>query len=254
MRLSSLLLAVLLAFSGALQAETVRVALASNFAGPMQEIARLFELESGYHVEMAVSSSGKIYAQIRHGAPFDVFLSADQTKPSALVKDGLALADSQFTYAIGRLVLWSTNADLIDASPSMSPDVLRSGNFRILAIANPLLAPYGEAAVEVLQKLGCYAAVNAKMVKGENIAQTFQFVQTGSADLGFVALSQLLDSGLANTGSQWPVPAAMHSPIRQDAVLLASAAEKPAALAFMRFLHAEQIRKLILDSGYLMAD
>jgi molybdate transport system substrate-binding protein len=250
MRRSLLAFAVLLSFCGALQADTVRVALAANFAGPMREIARLFELESGHHVEMAVSSSGKIYAQISHGAPFDVFLSADQSKPAALVAKGLAVADSQFSYALGRLVLWSTNPSLIDNSPT----ILSSGNFRMLAIANPLLAPYGEAAVEVLQRLACYERLGTKMVKGENIAQTFQFVATGSADLGLVALSQLRDSGLSDVGSQWSVPTAMHSPIRQDAVLLTSAAEKPAAVALMRFIQSEQIRQLIVESGYLLAD
>ncbi len=232
------------------QAETVRVAVASNFLGPMREIATLFERESGHRVEMVVSSSGKIYAQITHGAPFDVFLSADQTKPAALVADGLAVAASQFSYALGRLVLWSSYPDLIDNSP----DILCRSDFRILAIANPLLAPYGEAAMEVLQALGCYDALSAKLVRGENIAQTFQFVQTGSADLGFIALSQQRDSGLATTGSQWLVPATMHNPIRQDAVLLKSALEKPAALALLVFMRSEQVRNLIQASGYLLPD
>lgn len=243
-------LVCLLCFCHVLSADTVRVAVASNFAGPMREIARLFTSQSGHQVEMVASSSGKIYAQVRHGAPFDVFLSADQSKPSALVASGLAVAGSQFTYALGRLVLWSTNPSLIDNSP----EIIRRGDFRILAIANSLLAPYGEAAVEVLQKLGVFDEVAAKLVRGENIAQTFQFVKTGSADLGFIALAQLRDTGLAVSGSQWPVPETMHRPIRQDAVLLTSAAEKKAALALMRFLQSDQIRQVIAASGYLLAD
>ncbi len=232
------------------QAETVRVAVASNFLGPMREIATLFERESGHRVEMVVSSSGKIYAQITHGAPFDLFLSADQAKPAALVANGLAVATSQFSYAVGRLVLWSSKPNLIDNSPGI---ICRS-DFRILAIANPLLAPYGQAAMEVLRELGCDDALSTKLVRGENIAQTFQFVQTGSADLGFIALAQLQDAGLAATGSQWQVPATMHSPIRQDAVLLKSAAEKPAALALLAYIRSEQARALIQASGYRLPD
>jgi molybdate transport system substrate-binding protein len=243
------LIAVFCFFAYSVQADTVRVALASNFAGPMREIARLFEQESGHRLEMVVSSSGKIYAQISHGAPFDVFLSADQAKPAALIADGLALADSRFTYALGRLVLWSRNPQLFN-----SADIIQSGDFRILAIANPLLAPYGEAAVEVLEALGRYASLGPKIVRGENIAQTFQFVGTGSADLGFVALSQLQDSGWLGRGSQWLVPSTMHRPIRQDAVLLKSAAEKPAAVALFQFLQSKPIQKLILESGYLLTD
>ncbi len=242
--------ALLLFLAGTAHADTVRVALASNFAGPMREIARLFELESGHRVELVVSSSGKIYAQIAHGAPFDVFLSADQAKPAALIADGLAVTDSRFTYAVGRLVLWSLDPQLINNSA----DIIRRGNFRIMAIANPLLAPYGEAATEVLQQLDSDGRLASKIVRGENIAQTFQFVATGSADLGFVALSQLQDAGLAASGSQWLVPPTMHGPIRQDAVLLNAAAENPAAVALFTFLQSEPIRTLILESGYLLDD
>lgn len=242
--------ALLLFLAGTAHADTVRVALASNFAGPMREIARLFELESGHRVELVVSSSGKIYAQIAHGAPFDVFLSADQAKPAALIADGLAVTESRFTYAVGRLVLWSLDPQLINNSA----DIIRRGNFRIMAIANPLLAPYGEAATEVLQQLDSDGRLASKIVRGENIAQTFQFVATGSADLGFVALSQLQDAGLAASGSQWLVPATMHGPIRQDAVLLNAAAENPAAVALFTFLQSEPIRTLILESGYLLDD
>ncbi|MDF1692393.1 MAG: molybdate ABC transporter substrate-binding protein [Zhongshania sp.] len=244
------LLSCILWFSGFLQADTVRVALASNFAAPMREIARLFELESGHQVDMVVSSSGKIFAQIRYGAPFDVFLSADASKPSALVAKGLAVADSQFSYAIGRLVLWSPKPTLFDNSPA----ILRGSLFKTLALANPLHAPYGEAAVEVLSQLGLYEALAGKIVRGENIAQTFQFISTGNAELGFVALSQLRDRRQVEIGSQWLVPATMHSPIRQDAVLLTPAADKPAALEFMQFLQSAPIRELISASGYLLAD
>ena len=222
--------ALLLFLAGTAHADTVRVALASNFAGPMREIARLFELESGHRVELVVSSSGKIYAQIAHGAPFDVFLSADQAKPAALIADGLAVTESRFTYAVGRLVLWSLDPQLINNSA----DIIRRGNFRIMAIANPLLAPYGEAAAEVLQQLDSDGRFASKIVRGENIAQTFQFVATGSADL--------------------LVPATMHGPIRQDAVLLNAAAENPAAVALFTFLQSEPIRTLILESGYLLDD
>ncbi|HEY7772287.1 MAG TPA: molybdate ABC transporter substrate-binding protein [Marinagarivorans sp.] len=221
----------------------VKVAVASNFMQPMKEIATQFERDTRHSVVLAFGSSGKFYAQINHGAPFDVLLSADQAKPSALSASGLAVADSQFTYALGAIVLWS-------ATPKDGADLLadlKAGQFNKLAFANPKLAPYGAAALEVLQHLSLQAATQPKWVQGENIAQTYQFVRTGNADLGFVARAQLAPEDLAFA---WSVPKSFYGPIRQDAVLLQRGAANPAASELMRYLRSDAVKAILKKYGY----
>lgn len=227
-------------------AETIRVAVAANFTAPMKQIAEAFQQQTGNELLLSFASSGKFYAQILNNAPYDVFLSADQKKPQALVEQQLAVADSRFTYAVGVLALWSMQKGLVDEGGT----ILQKGNFQWLAIANPRLAPYGSAAVEVLENLKLYAPLKARIVEGENISQTFQFVRTGNAELGFIALSQLKGNDLANTGSYWQVPASLHTPIRQDAVLLKSAQNPAAATELLNFLRSDKARAIITDFGY----
>jgi molybdate transport system substrate-binding protein len=227
-------------------AATVRVAVAANFSAPMQRIAAEFERASGHRAQLAFGSTGKFYAQIRSGAPFDVLLAADDETPIRLEKDGFAVGGSRFTYAVGRLVLWSAQPARVD----VRGEALARGDFRHLAIANPRLAPYGRAALEVLDGLGLAAATRPKVVQGENIAQTFQFVSTGNAELGFVALSQVYEAGRLTHGSGWIVPAALHPPIRQDAVLLSRGKNNPAARALMTYLRSEKSRAIIRAYGY----
>lgn len=174
----------------------------------MQQITAQFERDTGHKAQISFGSSGKLYAQIKNGAPFQVFLSADDDKPVALLQEGLAVANSRFTYAVGRLVLWSAKPDYVDAWG----EILRTGVFKYLALANPKLAPYGAAAVQTLDKLGLLAAIEPKFVQGENIAQAQQFIATGNAERGFVALSQVMQDGKLAVGSVWPVPAALHAP------------------------------------------
>jgi molybdate transport system substrate-binding protein len=227
--------------------EQVHVAVAANFAEPMRAIAADFERSSGHSVILTVASSGKIVAQLSHGAPYDIFLSADQTKPALLIELGLAGADSLYTYALGGLVLWSAKAGLFSDGPAM----LAAANFRHLAIANPLHAPYGEAAMEVLAVLGVNESLQSKLVRGENIAQTYQFVATGNAELGFIATSQLyLADGSLRLGSWWRVPARLYSPIRQDLVLLKRAQHNPAATAMWRYLQSGDVKQQIRRHGY----
>lgn len=229
------------------QAGEVQVAVASNFTAPMQAMAVAFERETGHTVRMSFGASGKFYAQIKHGAPFEVLLSADDEKPAQLEKDGLTVPGSRFTYALGTLVLWSAQAGLVDAKG----EVLTQGGFHKLAIAAPKLAPYGAAAMEVLSGMGVLAAVQPKLVQGENIAQTYQFVSTGNAELGFVALSQVMKDGVLNAGgSAWIVPAKLHRPIRQDAVLLAKGRGNVAAEALLAYLKTDKTQTLLRAYGY----
>ncbi|MEX8503677.1 MAG: molybdate ABC transporter substrate-binding protein [Leptothrix ochracea] len=229
------------------QAAEVQVAVASNFTAPMQAMAVAFERETGHTVRMSFGASGKFYAQIKHGAPFEVLLSADDEKPVQLEKDGLTVPGSRFTYALGTLVLWSAQAGLVDAKG----EVLAKGAFQKLAIAAPKLAPYGAAAMEVLSGMGVLAAVQPKLVQGENIAQTYQFVSTGNAELGFVALSQVMKDGVLNAGgSAWIVPAKLHRPIRQDAVLLAKGRGNVAAEALLAYLKTDKTQTLLRAYGY----
>jgi molybdate transport system substrate-binding protein len=229
------------------QAGEVQVAVASNFTAPMQAIAVAFERETGHTVQMSFGASGKFYAQIKHGAPFEVLLSADDEKPAQLEKDGLTVPGSRFTYALGTLVLWSAQAGVVDAKG----EVLAKGAFQKLAIAAPKLAPYGAAAMEVLSGMGVLAAVQPKLVQGENIAQTYQFVSTGNAELGFVALSQVMKDGVLNAGgSAWIVPPKLHRPIRQDAVLLAKGRGNVAAEALLAYLKTDKTQTLLRTYGY----
>jgi molybdate transport system substrate-binding protein len=198
-----------------------------------------------HKIAISVGSTGKFYAQISNGAPFDVFLSADDETPVRMEREKLAVAGSRFTYAIGKLALWSATAGVVDSNG----EVLRKGAFKRLAIANPKLAPYGAAAQQAMEKLGVWSAVQGKLVFGENIAQTQQFVASGNADLGFVAFSQIQDGGRAG-GSHWLVPQAQYDFIRQDAVLLPRGAENPAARAFLDFLRTSTARDLIRTAGY----
>ena len=206
------------------------IAVASNFAAPMKVLAAQFEQASGHTLTLSFGSTGKFYAQIKNGAPFDVLLAADDETPARLMREGDAV--QRQTYAIGRLVLWSARPDLIDGSDA----VLRQNRFQRLAIANPKLAPYGAAAVEVLAKLKLTDSVRGKFVMGENIAQTYQFVASGNAELGFVALSQVMQDGKISGGSAWLVPASLHAPIRQDVVLLKRGENNEAARALFDFL------------------
>ncbi len=250
MKLHKLFAALMLGLlPSAVCADAVSVAVASNFTPAMNEIAATFEKETGYKIQSAFGASGKFYAQIRNGAPFQVFLSADEKKPLQLEQDGLTVAGTRFTYAIGTLALWSAKPDLVDRKG----EVLKRDNFNKLAIANPRLAPYGEAAIEVLQHLKIDKNLEPKLVYGENIAQTYQFVETGNAELGFVALSQIMENGKLKAGSAWVVPAKLHVPIRQDGVLLKGAAENKAAQELMKFLRSEKARSIIVSYGYQTA-
>ncbi len=243
------LLSILLLLASPLAtAGTVKVAVAANFIKPMRAIAAAFERDNGHRVQLAAGSSGKLYAQIRHGAPFDLFLSADADKPARLASEGLAVPGSRFTYALGALVLWSADPGLVDDAGT----VLRQGRFEHLALANPKLAPYGAAARATLQRLGLWEALKPRMVFGENIAQTYQFVHSGNAQLGFVARAQVMADGRLSAGSAWPVPQTMHPPIRQDAVLLDRGRDNPAATALLAYLRSAPVRALIRSHGYAL--
>ncbi|AAZ97236.1 molybdenum ABC transporter, periplasmic binding protein [Thiobacillus denitrificans ATCC 25259] len=241
-----LLLALLLALSGTAFAAEVQVAVASNFIAPMRAVAAGFERSTGHRVRLAFGATGKFYAQIRNGAPFDVLLAADDTTPAKLEREGRAVADSRFTYAIGRLALWSAKPGFVDVEGA----VLELGRYRRLAIANPRLAPYGAAAVEVLERRGLLARLRPRLVQGENIAQTYQFVASGNAELGFVAASQVFVDGRLGRGSAWVVPQALHAPIRQDAVVLARGRDNPAARALIDYMKQDEARAIIRAHGY----
>jgi molybdate transport system substrate-binding protein len=227
-------------------ADEVQVAVSANFTAPMKAIAAEFEKATGHKAQLSFGATGNFYAQIRNGAPFQVFLSADDETPAKLEQEGLAVPGSRFTYAVGTLVLWSARPDFVDAKG----EVLSRGTFAHLALANPKLAPYGGAAMETLEKLGLASTLQAKFVQGENIAQTHQFVISGNAELGFVALSQVMKDGRIGTGSAWIVPAEMHRPIQQDAVILAPGRNNPAANALLRFLREPAALAIIRSHGY----
>lgn len=236
--------ALSLAFSA--QADTVQVAVAANFTAPMQRIAADFEKVSGHKVQSAFGATGKFYAQIRNSAPFEVLLSADDETPARLEKEGAAVAGSRFTYAMGRLVLWSAKPGFVDGQG----EVLKKGGFAHLALANPKTAPYGAAGQEVLVKMGLMETLRPKLVQGENIAQTHQFVASGNAELGFVALSQVYKDGKLGEGSAWIIPATLHEPLRQDALILDKGKAKPAAEAFLKYLKSDKARATIKAFGY----
>jgi len=226
----------------ALAAE-VSVAVAANFTEPAKEIAAAFKARTGHTATLSFGSSGQFYAQMSKGAPFEVFLSADAERPAKAEQDGLAVSGTRFTYALGRLVLYSRTPGLVDATGA----VLKSGGFAKLAIADPTAAPYGTAAVQTLTRLGLYDALKPKIVMGASIAQAYQFVDSGAAELGFVALSQVID---IKGGSRWQVPAADHAPIDQQAVLLKTGQDNPAAKAFLAFLKGPQAVAIIRKYGY----
>lgn len=232
---------VLLLAAGPAAAEEVTVAVAANFNAAMKEIAPAFEAATGHTLVASYGSTGKIYAQITNGAPFEVFLAADQKRPQMLEEEGVA--DGRFTYAVGRLVLWSAYPDLVDGAGA----VLKADGFQRLAIANPVTAPYGAAAVQVIENLGLAEALQPKLVRGDNIAQSYQFVATKNAQLGFVALAQV---ALEPGGSRWPVPTDLYDPIRQDAVLLEKGKDNPAAVALMAYLKGPEARAVIERFGY----
>ena len=228
------------------QAGQVSVAVAANFTAPMTQLAAQFEKATGHQAVLSHGSTGKFYAQIKNGAPFDVLLAADVATVSKLVQEGAGVKTSQFTYAVGRLALWSATPGYVDAKG----DVLRLGQFRRLAIASPLVAPYGVAAVQTLERLGLRDATAPKLVTGESIGQTFNMVATGNAELGLVAQSQVLADGKIKSGSAWLVPANLHSPIEQDAVLLQRGAGNVAAAALMAFLKTDKAKAVIASFGY----
>jgi molybdate transport system substrate-binding protein len=245
-RFTSLIaLGLALAFCSA-RADEVKVAVAANFSAPMQKIAESFEKATGHQVLVSAGSTGKLYAQIRNGAPFQLFLAADDKTPAKLDAEKMTVPGSRFTYAVGKLVLWSARPGFVDARG----EILKRGAFKHIAIANPKLAPYGTAAMETMEKLGVLAAIEPKIVQGENISQTHQFITSGNVELGFVALSQVMKNGKLADGSMWVVPGNLHAPIRQDAVLLATGKDRPAAEALLKYLRGGAAREIIKSFGY----
>lgn len=241
------LLAALLSCSFPALGDTLNVAVASNFVVTMQLIEQAFEAESGHEIRLIRGSSGKHYAQIKNGAPFDVFLSADQLRPRRLVEEGIADESGLATYALGQLALWARDYEL-----QIGPEyLLDSDNYSVIAIANPRLAPYGQAATEVFSNLGLTLGTGDKLVMGENIAQAFQFAFSGNADLGLVAYSQTLSPNLRNRGSVWLVPSDLHQPIKQDMLILNDSA---AALEFAAFMKSEEVQEILLSNGYLLPE
>ncbi len=237
--------ALLSAGSPALAAET-KVAVAANFTTAAKEIGVLFEKSTGHKAVFSFGSTGQLYTQITQDAPFEVFLAADQKRPKMAVDEDLAVAGTLFTYATGKVVLFSKTADLVKGEAT-----LKDASFAKIAIANPVTAPYGTAAVEVMQGLGVYETLSPKIVQGNNIAQTYQFVETGNADLGFVALSQVINQ---DGGSRWIVPSDLYKPISQDAVLLKRGADSEAARAFLDFLDGPEARTVKEKYGYGVGD
>ncbi len=250
MLIRTFLLALLVFFHNLLttgSAAEVRIAVASNFTSTLNKIAKQFERESRHTTLISSGSSGKFYAQIKHGAPFDVFLSADATRPQLLEDEGLAVPGSRFTYAVGRLTLWSPNPHMLNDD---GPMVLLNSRFDHLAIANPKTAPYGTAAKHVLEQLGLWNHLKGRMVQGENIGQTFQFVFSHNAQLGFVALAQVLDPKINGAGSRWNVPEHLHEPLAQQAVLLTIGQHNAAAMAFFDFVKDPTAQAIIERFGY----
>jgi len=237
-------LLVMSLWGGDALAGQTNVAVAANFTDAAKEIAAAFKQKTGHDAVLSFGSSGQFYTQITQDAPFQILLSADVERPTKLVDEGLGVANSLFTYAIGKLVLWSTDPNLVKGE-----DTLKREAFTKLSICNPVAAPYGAAAVETMKSLKLYDTLKPKFVEGANITQAFQFVATGNADLGFVALSQLVGN---NTGSRWMVPQDLYAPIRQDAVLLKKGADNDAAVAFMTFLKGPEATAIILKYGYVL--
>jgi molybdate transport system substrate-binding protein len=225
-------------------AASANIAVAANFTEPAKEIAALFKAKTGHEVVLSFGSSGQFYTQIKESAPFAILLSADDERPKKLVDEGLAVADSRFTYAIGKLVLWSKDPNTVKGE-----ETLKANAFTKLSIANPSAAPYGAAAVETLKALKLYETIEPKIVQGNSISQAFQFVDTGNAEIGFVALSQLMPNA---GGSRWLVPQNLYTEIRQDAVLLKASAGNEAATTFLAFLKSPEARAVIEKFGYAL--
>ena len=246
LRPTALALSLLAALATSAHADEVAVAVAANFTAPMQKIAAQFEKDTGHKAVLSFGATGKFYAQINNGAPFGILLAADDTTPEKIAKEGKGVDASRYTYAIGQLVLWSKQAGYVDDKGAM----LKTGDYQHIAVANPKLAPYGQAAMETLDKLGLTAQVSPKIVQGENIGQTYQFAASGNAQLGFVALSQVMEGGKIREGSAWVVPESMHEPIRQDAILLNTAKDNIAAKALLDYLKSDKARTIIKSYGY----
>jgi len=234
-------------FNASLHADEIHIAAASNFTETLKQLGKQFEAQSGHKVIMAFASTGKQYAQIIHGAPFDAFFAADSKRPKLLEDQGIALPKSRFTYAVGKLVLWSPQPDLIDKNAK----VLGSKKFNYLSIGNPKLAPYGRAAKEVLQAHKQWNDLQNRLVRGENIGQAFQFVKSGNAELGFIAYSHIKRPQQAISGSLWIPPESLYKPINQQAVLLK---DKPAVRQFLSFVKSDEAQKIIRAYGYGIAD
>jgi molybdate transport system substrate-binding protein len=230
--------------STSVPAAQANVAVAANFTEPAKEIAAAFKQQTGHEVVLSFGAAGQFYTQITQGAPFQVFLSADDARPKKLIDDGLAVPDSRFTYAIGKLVLWSKTPGLVTGEAT-----LKAASFAKLSICNPVAAPYGAAAIETMKSLKVLDTLQPKLVEGATITQAYQFVETGNAELGFVALSQLTGP---EVGSRWVVPQELYSPIRQDAVLLKDGASNEAATGFIAFLRGPQARAIIEKYGYIL--
>lgn len=247
--LSALLASVLigLALGNPVRAAEVKAAVAANFTDVTKKLAPLFAETTGHALIASFGSSGKLVSQIENGAPFEVFLSADAARPQRLEENGHAVAGTRFTYAVGKLVLWSAHPDKVAAAG----EVLRGDDFNKVAVANPKTAPYGAAAIEALTNLGLLEQVRPRLVQGDSIAQAFQFVATGNADLGFVALSQVMALKAADeAGSRWLVPQELYAPIAQDAVLLKAGEGSATARAFLDFLQGPEAKELIRAFGY----
>ncbi len=245
---TSIIVALLL-FGQSSWSATVLVAVAANFSKPMTDIAAEFEKETGHSAKLALGSSGKFVSQIENGGPFEVLLSADEKGPEKLEQAGLTVPNTRFVYALGKLVLWSTMPDYVDNQGK----ILSTGDFKHLALADSKLAPYGVAAVEVLKNMKLFDKLQLFFVQGENIAQTYQFISTANAELGFIALSQVLENGKIANGSGWIIPDNLYAPIRQGAVLLKNGAENPAALALLEFLKSAPALAIIKKYGYALA-
>ncbi|WP_214346363.1 molybdate ABC transporter substrate-binding protein [Pseudomonas congelans] len=227
-------------------ADEVQVAVAANFTAPIQAIATDFEKDTGHKLVAAFGATGQIYTQIKNGAPFEVFLSADDTTPAKLEQEGDTVKGSRFTYAVGTLALWSAKDGYVDSKGQ----VLKANQYQHLSIANPKTAPYGLAATQVLSKLGLTDATKAKIVEGQSITQAYQFVSTGNAELGFVALSQIYKDGKLSSGSAWIVPDDLHDPIKQDAVILNKGKDSAAAKALVEYLKGPKAAAIIKSFGY----
>lgn len=242
--LSVLMLAVA-SHASAFAAEA-QVAVAANFAEPIKAIGAVLEKTTGHTIKVTLGATGKLYAQIKNGAPFDVLLAADTATPEKLTAEGLGVPGSRFTYATGKLVLWSATAGRVNDKGQ----VLKAADLGKVAYANPKVAPYGAATVQVIDKLGLTAVLAPKLVQGESIGQTFTFASTGNADVGFVAMSQVLEGGQLKSGSMWVVPQNLYDPIRQDAVVMQKSANNEAAKALMIVLKSPNIKDLIRSYGY----